>query len=189
MHDSILRVRDSLNRGCEEFFKACKEMAKYCQANKTHAFEMEEGLDMNIRLVQLWTRVGVGEIKPELVYFNCPGHRKLQKFSREWQDALYGKHVDVSVRESHKWVTRPKKISSLTGQEANQVFTQGYIRKPEEQVQHLEELVKRQFQPAVDLSYEVTQSGIRLHQDGTRTYTVEQLQEMVNALKNTTGTQ
>lgn len=181
---TIEEIKASLNVSCEAFHESCKKMAQYCQDMGTHIFELEKGLQMNLNTVKLWVKVGTGEVKPELAFYVCPGNRKLRAFSRAQQEELYGKEVEVAVRESHDWVRKTKKITALTGKEADQVFTQAYVRSYEEQVTYLEDLMKRKTQSRLGFSYTLTPNGIVLHHTGKKRYTLKELKEMVRLLED-----
>jgi hypothetical protein len=176
---TLLSIKKKFDGTVAGLYEGCRMVVKYCEINQTNKLEVEEGLNINEHMVSKYIDVGVGHIKPELLFYHCPGHTKLQKCGRALQEKLYGKEVPVAIRYNHAWAETSMLISSLTGKQANQVFTAGYVRTVEEQIQHMEFNDKKNTQVKISASYTVTDNGIVLHHDGSKCYTKAELKALL----------
>ncbi len=180
----ISEIKKLLKGSVTEFKTACDHIAQTVVENQSKsALDLETDLKLNKRLIDQYLRVGTGRSKPELVFYRCPGHTGLERCSLARQEELYGKEVEVAVRESHGWSRRPIKVSALSGAQANLVFVKGRIRTYEEQIEHTNRLSADRVRSDLDKAYTVVSNGIILHHTTSQLYTESDLKQLLQLLK------
>ncbi len=182
----IAEIKKLLKGTIAQFQTACEHIARTAEEEKSKSksvLDLETDLELNKHLIDQYLRVGTGRSKTEIAFYRCPGHTGLERCSRALQEELYGKEVEVAVRESHGWRRSLIKVSALSGAQARLVFTKGRVRTYEEQIEHANKLSADRVRVTLDKAYTVVSNGIILHHTTSQLYTESDLKQLLLLLK------